>query len=280
MVCQGRAAGDGRVAIGRFADPSAAVMLSGAELAAVQRIRSGDVPSDWRLRLEVEMVRACAEVVVPRTVAIDDAVRARPAEQVVIVGAGLDGRAWRMPELAGSAVFEVDHPASQRDKRSRLGGLTTVARSVRFVPVDLSTEPLEEALAAAGHDPVRPTTWVWEGVVPYLTRSEVTATVQAIGELSAPGSSLVVNYQAPALSARLGRLTVRALTTLARRPDPLAAEPHRSAWKPAQLARLLGRHGYVVRTDVDLLQPAGELDVEVRHRRSLQNGRVLVADRA
>jgi O-methyltransferase involved in polyketide biosynthesis len=94
-------------------------------------------------------VRANAELIVPRTVAIDDAVRAHPSPQVTILGAGLDGRAWRMPELPGAAVLEVYRPASQQDKRDRAAGLS--GSPPTFAPVDFRRERLGEALAAAGH---------------------------------------------------------------------------------------------------------------------------------
>src|SRR6266576_3103389 len=103
------------------------------------------------------MVRACAEIIVPRTIAIDDAVRKRHSPQLVILGAGLDGRAWRMTELAGADVFEVDHPASQQDKRERAGDLRPLARSLRYVPVDFTRDRLDVALAAAGHQQSVPT---------------------------------------------------------------------------------------------------------------------------
>ena len=54
-----------------------------------------------------------------RSLAIDDAIAAAKNPQLVIQGAGLDGRAFRMPELRDKVVFEVDHPDSQRDKRAR-----------------------------------------------------------------------------------------------------------------------------------------------------------------
>lgn len=98
----------------------AMALLGESERVAVWRVRDGVPPHGWAERVEFEMVRASAEVIVPRTVAIDEAVRARLAPQLVIMGAGLDDRAWRMPELDGADVFEIDHPASQRDKRSRV----------------------------------------------------------------------------------------------------------------------------------------------------------------
>ncbi len=51
-----------------------------------------------------------------RTRFIDDALEAAIAaglDQVVILGAGFDCRAYRIPCLAGTPVFEVDHPGTQ-----------------------------------------------------------------------------------------------------------------------------------------------------------------------
>ena len=115
LVAQGRAVADGRLAVGRFADPTARWLLRDDELVDVDVARGEAPPRGWSARIGYEMLRANAEVMAPRTVAIDDAVRAAASPQVVILGAGLDGRAWRMAELGGADVFEVDHPASQRD---------------------------------------------------------------------------------------------------------------------------------------------------------------------
>ncbi len=54
-----------------------------------------------------------------RTVILDRALAASPpVEQVVILGAGLDSRAWRLDSLKDTVVFEVDFPASQAWKRA------------------------------------------------------------------------------------------------------------------------------------------------------------------
>lgn len=98
-------------------------------------------------------------LMIARTVAIDDAIRASAAPQVVILGAGLDGRAWRMSELSDATVFEVDHPDSQREKRARAAQLAPIAREIRFVPVDFARDDLEAALAAGGHDPMQRLSW-------------------------------------------------------------------------------------------------------------------------
>ncbi|MGV9905864.1 class I SAM-dependent methyltransferase [Streptomyces sp. NPDC003388] len=291
LVCQGRAAADGRTATDRFADPVAVGLLRAAERAPVEEVRANTPPEGRRERLVYESVRACAEVVVPRTAAIDAALRARMTGQLVILGAGLDTRAWRLPDLARTDVWEVDHPASQQDKRARLAeaaaalagpaedgrvpdlGLPAVARSVRFTPVDLAVDDLGAALDAAGHEPSAPTTWLWEGVVPYLTRAEVRATVAALAARTAAGSSLVVNYQAPSAKAAAGRLLARVLGA-----SVTAGEPWRSLWRPRPMAALLAEHGLRVVSDEDLLTLAHTLGGPVRGRASLRSGRVAVAE--
>ncbi|MFK4150246.1 class I SAM-dependent methyltransferase [Streptomyces sp. NPDC004065] len=293
LVCQGRAAANGRAAPGRFDDPVAVVLLRVDERGPVDAVRAGTPPAGWRARTVYESVRACAEVVVPRTVAIDAALRARASGQLVILGAGLDTRAWRLRELARTDVWEVDHPASQQDKRARLAeaaradgepgddtraaagpGLSAVARSVRFVPVDFAVDDLGAALDTAGHDPSAPTTWLWEGVVPYLTRDEVRATVAALASRSCPGSVLVVNYQAPSLKAAAGRLLTRVLGS-----SVTAGEPWRSLWRPQQMAALLAEHGLQVVSDDTLLTHAHAIGSPVRTRSSLRSGRVAVAEK-
>jgi methyltransferase (TIGR00027 family) len=277
LVCQGRAAAHGITPTPRFSDPTAMAFLNEEERVPVAQVRAGTPPRSWARRTEFELVRATAEVIVPRTVAIDDAMRGRPAPQLVIVGAGLDGRAWRMRELRDIDVFEVDHPASQLDKRERIGDLPLMSRTLTYAPADLAHDRLADALGAAGHLPTVATTWVWEGVVPYLSKSEVTATVTAIAGLSAPGSCLIVNYQTPSFTAGLGRQAVRTATSLARRPSVWTDEPRRSSWTPAAMRSLLATIGFPPEADDDLLTIAGRLRLPVRQRRSLSNGRVAIA---
>jgi methyltransferase (TIGR00027 family) len=229
--------------------------------------------------MEFESVRASAEVIVPRTVAIDDAVRSRPTPQLVVLGAGLDSRAWRMTGLAGVDVFEVDHPASQSDKRGRLDAITPTARSVTFVAVDLASQRLDNALVAAGHRSDVASTWIWEGVVPYLRARAVVATLRAISALSPEGSRLVVNYQSPSVGAALGRLAVRTMAAVGGGANPWSSEPIRSTWRRPEMDALLARYGFPVATDDDLITLAERLDMRINQTMSLRTGRVAVGDR-
>jgi methyltransferase (TIGR00027 family) len=202
-------------------------------------------------------------------VAIDEAVRESAHRQVVILGAGLDGRAWRMPELKDAVVFEVDHPDTQRAKRSRLASLTSTAREIRFVAVDFTRDSLEACLATAGHDPALATSWIWEGVVMYLTPEQVEATLTVIAKRSTAGSRLSVLYHAPALMLRVVGLVVRRM-----------GEPLRSSYTPDSLNALLRRYGFEVARDENPPMLAARLGRELSRRvRMVKHLRVAVADR-
>jgi methyltransferase (TIGR00027 family) len=140
------------------------------------------------------------DIVAARVRAIDQELEAALAEglrQVVILGAGLDTRAFRLRALADSDVFEVDHPATQAFKTRRAATLPVLAKSLRFVKVDFEREPLGPALATAGLDSTRPSVWIWEGVVMYLTDAALAETLRSVATLSAGGSRLLVQYHEP-----------------------------------------------------------------------------------
>ena len=121
-------------------------------------------------------------------------------QQVVLVGAGYDSRAWRLRDLLAERVlFEVDHPHTATRKAwcidSSRDTFTDDARVA--VQVDLAAQPLGPALLGAGFRPELPTTWIWEGVSMYLTPDAVLAAVRSMAELSAPRSELLMDLGMP-----------------------------------------------------------------------------------
>jgi methyltransferase (TIGR00027 family) len=262
LVCAGRALADGRTPVSRFADPTAAVLLPEEWRERVTALAAQAPPRGGRENLRYVMLRASAALMVPRTVAIDDAVREAGHGQLVILGAGLDGRAWRMAELASTVVFEIDHPASQAAKRSRSASLRMRAREVRFVPVDFTRDDLAERLAAAGHDQAAPTTWVWEGVVPYLSGAQVRATLAVVAARSCPGGRLVVAYTAPSPARWAGRLLSR-LMARGGDGDMLAEEPQRSTFRPARMRSLLLSYRLGVVSDRDVVDLGRSMGADV-----------------
>ena len=259
---------DGRVP--RFSDPTAVALLPDEARAAVAAYQSGAPAATTRAQMQRHFIEGRAVMMAVRTVAIDDAIRAAAAPQVVILGAGLDGRAFRMAELRDVRLFEVDHPDSQRDKVARAAALTPVARDLRFVAVDFTRDSLEGRLAAAGHDPALPTTWVWEGVVMYLTRAEIEATLAVVARRSPPRSTLVIAYAAPSWLVPLLKIFVRRL-----------GEPFRSVFTAHAMRTLLGAHGFSVERDGDIPTLAGTLSPALARRtRALKHVRIVVAQRA
>jgi len=117
-------------------------------------------------------------------------------EQVVILGAGYDSRPYRF-NLAkqGVKVFEIDHPATQKDKIARLRRiLGELPAQVVFVPVDFNTQSLEQRLYESGYDPKAKTLFIWQGVVYYLQAEAVDNTLSFVAHHSAPGSSIIFDY--------------------------------------------------------------------------------------
>jgi methyltransferase (TIGR00027 family) len=128
---------------------------------------------------------------IARTAYIDDAVRTAIAagiDQVVILGAGFDCRAHRMPELAGVSVFEVDRAETQAAKRARVPG-----SPVRYVAVDFLRDDVGEKLAAASWQRGKRSLFLWEGVTNYLTEDAVAKVLRWFAT-AAPGSVVVFTY--------------------------------------------------------------------------------------
>jgi methyltransferase (TIGR00027 family) len=133
-----------------------------------------------------------------RTRFIDDALGealADGAQQVLILGAGFDSRAYRISGMEGVSVFEVDHPATQALKRAGLARmLPAPPPHVRFVPIDFTRENLKEALGAAGYRSDLQSFFIWEGVTGYLTAEAVEETLRFVSSSASPGSRIVFSY--------------------------------------------------------------------------------------
>jgi len=192
-----------------------------------------------------------------RTRVLDDVLlgfAARGGRQVVLLGAGYDCRAARFPdELAGVTVYEVDHPATQAEKRRVLAESNAPSARVSYVPWNFEETPASDLpfhLAAVGHDHTQITLTIWEGVTMYLTAPTIEATVEAVRVLSAPGSTFAFTYfdraaiDHPPLREKLVQAVVARL-----------GEPFRFGFDPNDLPSFLGRHGFALlsdRTDGDL----------------------------
>jgi methyltransferase (TIGR00027 family) len=115
-------------------------------------------------------------------------------EQLVILGAGLDTRAYRLPRIDKMRVFEVDLSKVQINKKAKLANcLGGLPPNVAFVPIDFNIDSLESAFAPTSYDPSKRAVFIWEGVTQYIPEDAVRKTLAFVGK-SASGSRIAFTY--------------------------------------------------------------------------------------
>jgi methyltransferase (TIGR00027 family) len=129
-----------------------------------------------------------------RTRFFDDAVLdalARNVTQIVILGAGYDDRALRF-RTPGTRFIEVDHPATQVDKRARLDALDA-SDDATLAPADFTADDINAVLTRAGHDPHRATLFACEGLLVYLDQTTIVRLLTRLRRRAHPGSILAAS---------------------------------------------------------------------------------------
>lgn len=229
-----------------FASPTMAQLLD-REMTRMRPLASVPGLRSWILYMQV------------RTRVIDDALRefvAAGGRQVVLLGAGYDCRALRLPELAGANVYEVDHPATQSRKRKILDRIGAESPA-NYVTWDFETRPMEDLpdeLGGAGLDRADPVFTIWEGVTMYLTEAAIDASLRAIREWSCSGSQLAMTYFAKS------RITEPSLITRAMQAVVASiGEPWKFGWDANQLPDYLAERGFELVRDVAMSDAAAEL---------------------
>jgi methyltransferase (TIGR00027 family) len=181
-------------AAGLIDDPFAASLVRAVGIDVYTRLVNGEIPVTDEHEFDPNrMARGMAV----RTRFYDryfvDAT-ASGIRQAVIVAAGLDARAYRLPWPRGTVVYEVDMPNVidfKSSTLSKLGAEPTAER--RTVAVDLRDD-WPAALQAAGFDPQAPSAWSAEGLLVYLPPEAQDALFDNITALSAPGSQVASEF--------------------------------------------------------------------------------------
>jgi len=185
-----------------------------------------------------------------RTRWIDEAICAaiaRGLDQLVVLGAGFDARAHRLPGIARVRVFEVDHPATQEMKRRVVGAAPA---HVSYVPVVFGRDALPDALARAGLLPDMRTLLLWEGVTNYLDEPTVDATLRFAAHA---GQALLFTY--------VDRAVIDGEKLFAGGPESVAhvkklGEPFTFGLDPATLRAYLDLRGLELEEDLALSDAA------------------------
>ena len=194
--------------------------------------------------------RSLTAMVVMRSRYVEDEVDKAVAKgvcQYVILGAGLDSFAYRRLDLAKVLrVFEVDHPATQAWKRTRLYAADVkLPPNLSLVPVDFEKESLIDNLQRNGYRKDAPGFFSWLGVTMYLTPEAIFGTLRAIAAL-ARGTEILFEYNASKelLDEETQEILAAVMAAVAARGEPM-----RSFFEPARLAAQVRELGFTEVSD-------------------------------
>ncbi|MBN9078102.1 MAG: hypothetical protein BGN87_13030 [Rhizobiales bacterium 65-79] len=168
---------------------------------------------------------------------------AHSVEQLIVLGAGLDSFAYRQPIWAQSCkIVEIDHPKAQRLKTGlvKSQGLGP-PENVSYLPIDLTAEPLTDALKQAGMDAIRPLFVSWLGVSQYLPFDAVANVLGALGAWPG-GCGLVMTYALADWSSL--EPAVRAGAERAKEQAASIGEPWLNSFSEQEIAALMRSSGF------------------------------------
>ncbi len=166
----------------------------------------------------------------------------RGVRQYVLLGAGYDTFAYRQPPWAKDLrVFEVDHPASQREKQKRLQAAgIEIPSNLEFVSIDFEHVSLRDGLAASTLDFDQPAFFSCLGVLVYLTAEAADAVFSCVAAFP-ESSEIVFTYSAPSSSLTPEQAARRA--HIGEVTDSMG-EPWRTFFEPEALVQKLERLGF------------------------------------
>ena len=200
------------------------------------------------------------EHLIARTRFIDDLVKESTEngiEQYVILGAGYDMRAHRLDLPASLKIFEVDQPAVQSKKISKLPKELSDLDNVSYVNVDFANQSVSESLIEAGFDQTKSSIFTLEGVTQYIAKDAFNSTLSEIAKLAHgtqaifflsyvdellnqnPEACFGNGYPNPAKKASL----IQNLSAKA------ADEPWISFYSPKEMENTLSRNGFSLKED-------------------------------
>ncbi len=248
-------------------DPWGEKLVPGAVIAAILRsmapatqtgtAAATSVPAQADADTLLRASPAYANVIL-RSRYTEDALReaiARGVTQYVLIGAGFDSYALRVPaEAKQLRIFEIDHPATQEMKRKQLaecGG--PLHESVQFLPADLSKQSLGSVLSNSSFSPTELSFFSLLGVTMYLSPAANRATMSEIAKSGAPGSELVFTYIDQAIFSAGAGPAPEAFTDIQEKVTSMG-EPFISGFDPLTLEQNLGRVGLALEQDLSDIQ--------------------------
>jgi methyltransferase (TIGR00027 family) len=232
-------------------DPEAAATRPDRQAALARVLRAQTTPITLsRARYTEELLEAAAR---------------QGTRQYVVLGAGFDTFAIRRPDLLETLhVYELDHPATQVEKRRRISQAGwSVPEQLSFVPIDFAGESLAGALGRSTFDPLSPAFFSWLGVTYYLERETVFETFGSLAALAHPASVIVFDYlDMDALDPIRAAPRMQRMKWMVERNG----EPIRSGLEPLALASALSAVG------LSLLETLSPGQVQARYFEGRSDG--------
>ena len=166
-------------------DPCAELFVAAAQPEPALPVRPDEATEPWL---------GMADYLGVRSRYFDDYFAAGTTGQAVLLAAGLDVRGYRLDWPAGAVVYELDVPKVLQFKQNVLADHGIAARAeIRAVDVDLR-EDWPAALVRAGFDRAAPSSWLAEGLLPFLPNDAVERLFTLVDDLSVPGSRFAVEH--------------------------------------------------------------------------------------
>jgi methyltransferase (TIGR00027 family) len=179
-------------------------------------------------------------------------------DQLVILGAGFDARAYRLPGIEQTHVFEVDLPEVQRLKQTfvakKFGHLPA---HVTFVPIDFDHQNLDEVMTTAGFRQGLKTFFIWEAVTQYLTADAVDRVFRYMARAAAAGSKIIFSYIEQRIIDGTARSTPEQMLASAASQEEIP--PWIFGFAPAGLAEYLSQRG------LELVAEVGAPEFQARY---------------
>lgn len=144
------------------------------------------------------LVPGASNSIVARVRFFDDIVKSsinEGLEQLIILGAGYDTRAYRIEGLDKVNVFEIDHPATQKIKIEKIKEIfNSLPHYVTYIPLDLEIDKFGQRLLESKYDSSKKTLFIMEGLLMYLAPEIVDKILSFIVHNSGNGSAILFDY--------------------------------------------------------------------------------------
>ena len=251
-------------------DPYASAFVSGGITFAISKwiIESG---------LYERMAPGAMGFIIGRERYIDDYLKTNLEEhldQVVILGAGFDTRAYRIPGIERSRVFEIDRPATQAVKLERLKKvIDPLPAHVTFVPADFNMQQLGDVLQNCDYDEQGKTLFIWQGVTYFLKPEGINGTLAFIAEHSGPDSVVIFDY---VYNETLHNTTQGYGKVLAQ-AGKMSGEPYVFGIDKGEVAPFLIQRGFCDVTDMPLEDVKLKYFTGLNAKRTIHTGNIAIA---